>query len=493
VLASEKNPFDAMEQAITEAYQTIHSSLPGIDMIKEYPLGGYPPMMTHVYDRNGEIIAAAKGGVERIITVCKLDAELSSKILVYTKQMASKGYRVLGVASAIFQENEFPFSQDDFNWQFIGLIALYDPPKKNINSVFKQFYAAGIHVKLLTGDFPETADTIAKETGLRNMGRVILGDEVMNVTKEKLKILVTEHNIFARMYPEAKLKVIKALQEDGNIVAMTGDGVNDGPALKAANIGIALGKKGTEVAQQAADLIITDDDLEKVSSAIMQGRKIFSNLKKAIRYIISIHIPIILTVSLPVLLNWKLPLVFTPIHVIFLELIMGPTCSIFFEREPVEENIVNEPPRKQQLNLFEKKEFLISVMQGLFITAGVLGLYYHFMKDGDASKIRSVAFTTLVLSNIFLTFANRSFSETFFKTIRYKNNLALPVAFVSALFLSIIHLVPTIRNLFGMSVLTISGFALCLATAFVSVIWFELYKAIFRRSVLAQKPDKKQS
>lgn len=493
VLASEKNPFDAMEQAIVGAYQNIHSSLPGLEMIKEYPLSGRPPMMTHIYRSNNEIIVAAKGGVERIIAVCKLDANAAGKILGYTKQMASKGYRVLGVSSAIFTGDEFPLNQDDYNWRFEGLIALYDPPKKNISFVFGKFYKAGITIKLLTGDFPETAITVARETGLIEKGRLILGEEVMNASKAELESLVKENNIFARMHPEAKLKVIKALQGSGNIVAMTGDGVNDGPALKAADIGIALGKKGTEVARQAADLIITDDDLEKVSSAITQGRKIFSNLKKAIRYIISIHIPIILTVSLPVLLGWKYPLVFTPIDVIFLELIMGPTCSIFFEKEPVEPHILTEPPRKKQTNLFEKKEFLISIIQGLVITAGVLGLYYYFMEDGYPSKIRSVTFTTLVLSNIFLTFANRSFNESFFKTIGYKNNLALPVVAISVLFLALIHLVPTLRNLFGMSVITLFEFMLCLFTAFVSVVWFELYKAIFYRSASIRMADEKQA
>ena len=478
--------------AIIKAYQTIHSSLPNPAIIKEYPLGGLPPMMTHVYQQNNMVIATAKGAVERVIAVCKLRDSEKNKVSTYAKQLAAKGCRVLGVASAVFKGDVFPSNQDDFDWQFSGLIALYDPPKENISSVFRKFYAEGINLKLITGDFPETAIAIANETGLKNNGKVVSGEEIMKASKDELQSMVGENNLFARMYPEAKLKVIKALIEEGNIVAMTGDGVNDGPALKAANIGIALGKKGTEVARQAADLIITDDNLEKVSSAIIQGRKIFNNLKKAIRYIISIHIPIILTISLPVLLGWKFPLVFTPIHVIFLELIMGPTCSIFFEREPVEQNLMNEPPRKKQLALFEKKEFIISIIQGLVITVGVLILYYSFMDEGNASKIRSVTFTTLILSNIFLTFVNRSFSESFFKTIQYKNNLALPVFIVSLMFLAIIHFLPPARDLFGMSVITFTEFLLCLVTALVSVGWFEFYKHFSTKS-LSVKADKKQA
>lgn len=492
VLASEKKPFDSMEQAIINAYQGFHSSLPELNMIKEYPLGGRPPMMTHVYNKNNETVVAAKGAVERIIAVCQLHDLEEENVLNHAKQMAAQGFRVLGVASSVFKGNSFPASQDDFDWQFVGLIALHDPPKENIKSIFEQFYAAGINVKLITGDFPETAITIATETGLKDGREVVSGEQIMNADKERLQVIAKENNIFARMYPEAKLRVIKALIDEGNIVAMTGDGVNDGPALKAANVGIALGKRGTEVARQAADLIITDDNLEKVYSAIVQGRKIFNNLKKAIRYIISIHIPIILTVSLPVLLNWKFPLVFTPIHVIFLELIMGPTCSIFFEREPVEQTIMNEPPRKKQLNLFDKKEFLISIIQGLIITTGVLGLYYFFMQEGNPSKIRSIAFTTLVLSNIFLTYANRSFSETFFSTIRYKNNLALPVFLLSVLFLVAIYFIAPVRQLFGLEMITFSEFMLCFITAFISVVWFELFKAVTRKSLQQQPADNKQ-
>jgi len=279
------------------------------------------------------------------------------------------------------------------------------------------------------------------------------------------------------MYPEAKLKLIEALIDDGNVVAMTGDGVNDGPALKAANIGIALGHKGTDVARQSADLILTDDDLGKLADAIRHGRKIFANIKKAIRYIISIHIPIILTASMPLLLGWEYPNIFTPIHIIFLELIMGPTCSIFFEREPVEEHIMKMPPRKKEAWLFNKGEFLISLIQGLVIAFGILLLYYVFMSRGSSLvEVRTLVFTTLIMSNILLTFANRSFNETFSKTLRYKNNLVLPMLILSLGFLVAIHSFSFIRELFGMSVLSVQQIAICLATALISVGWFELYK-----------------
>ena len=341
---------------------------------------------------------------------------------------------------------ELPVHQDDFNWKFEGLISLYDPVKENIAKALQQFYKAGISVKLLTGDYPETAINIANLVGIKNTSEFLSGQQVMAMNEDELKEAVKNKTIFARMFPDAKLKVIEALKANGEIVAMTGDGVNDGPALKAANIGIAMGQRGTELARQAADLILTDDDLEKVVEAIEQGRKIFSNLKKAIRYIISIHIPIIFTASLPVLFGWKYPNIFSPIHIIFLELIMGPTCSIFFEKEPVERNIMLQKPRKRDKFLFQKNELLVSIFQGIIITLGVLLLYHYFMNHHSLALTRTIVFNTLILSNIFLTFTNRSFTESIFKTIKFKNSLAPFIIIISVSFLALINFVPFLQE-----------------------------------------------
>lgn len=493
-LSSEKDPFDSMEIAIVEASRQSKIPRPAFQMVGEYALHGHPPMMTHVFDKDGVKIAAAKGAVERIVKICKLPADETKKVLRLVRAMASRGHRVLGVSSAVHTNGDLPLSQDDFNWKFEGLISLYDPPRPFVKNIFRQFYEAGIDVKLLTGDFPETAITIANETGMHHGSRYVTGEEIMKASPEELKRISKETEVFARMYPEAKLKVIRALIEEGNIVAMTGDGVNDAPALKAANIGIAIGQKGTEVARQSADLIITDDDLRKLADAIRQGRKIFANIKKAIRYIICIHIPIILTASVPLILGWKYPNIFTPIHVIFLELIMGPTCSIFFEREPVEEHVMRVSPRKKEARLFQSDEFLISIVQGLIITCGILLLYYLYMNRGSSiEQVRTIVFTALILSNILLTFANRSFSETFFKTIRYKNNLAVPVIILSICFLICILLIAFVREHFGMSMISANQFAVCILTSFISVGWFELYKANLRPASPSKLPDHKHA
>jgi Ca2+-transporting ATPase len=482
VLASELNPFDAMEKAIWQAYreQTGNKDLPGMKMIHEYALEGRPPMMTHVYQHDNEKIIAAKGAAEKILNVCRLTEEEKTKIDKQVKSFGQSGFRVLGVASSKLFDEPLPEKQSDFEWQFCGLVCLYDPPKKEIAGALKRFYNAKISVKLLTGDFAETAINIAEQVGMVSGLKFYTGDQVMEMNKEELKEAVKSANIFARMFPEAKFKVIEALKASGEIVAMTGDGVNDAPALKSAHIGIAIGKNGAEIARQAADLIITNDDLNKMADAIEQGRKIFYNLKKAIRYIISIHIPIILTASLPLLLNWKYPNIFTPIHIIFLELIMGPTCSIFYEREPVEKDIMLRHPRNRKQGLFRVNEILISILQGLLIAASALLLYNYYMRTGHPlQETRTIVFTTLVISNIFLTFVNRSFSKPVFTTVRYKNNLALPVFILSILFMSSFLLIPGVRQLFELTAISGEQFLSCLGAAFIATMLFDLYKLLF--------------
>jgi P-type Ca2+ transporter type 2C len=493
VLASEVNPFDAMEKTLIALNKMQFGNSIGnnLKMIYEYPLQGQPPMMTHVYEVNGKKIVAAKGAAERIIAICNLDNESVEKINHQITSLTSNGYRLLGVSSAIHPAATLPKVQDDFNWKFEGLVALYDAPKKDIAVAFKEIYNAKIDVKIITGDYAATAVNIAGQAGVSDYLKFITGNEVMQMTAMQLQDAVKRINIFARMFPDAKLKVIEALKANGEIVAMAGDGVNDAPALKAAHIGIAMGKRGTEMARQASDLILTDDNASKILEAIKQGRKIFSNLKKAIRYVISIHIPIILTAALPLLLGWKYQNIFSPVHIIFLEIIMGPTCSVFFEREPVEANIMKLPPRKRDIGMFSFNELLISITQGIIITIGILMLYYVYMSSNHSlQETRTMVFTTLVLANIFLTFTNRSFTQNFIKTIRYKNNLVIPVFIISISFLAVIHLVPQARTLFELTTISSKDFMLSIGVAFSSVFWFEAYKTNLTDLIKPKESDK---
>jgi P-type Ca2+ transporter type 2C len=483
-LASEREPFDAMEIAIVNAYERNNrNSNDPTNIVHEYPLGGQPPMMTHIYEYEGRSLISGKGAPERIVRICKLELAETDRIQNVIGSMASKGLRVLGVCSADFTGKEYPAEQDNFDWHFEGLIALYDPPKKGVKNEFDKWYAAGIKVKLITGDYKETALHIAKQVGMRLTDMVLTGDQLMAMSPAELKPATRETTVFARMFPEAKLKIIEALKENGETVCMLGDGVNDGPALKSANIGIAMGGKGTEIAREASDLILTDDRLEKVTEAIRQGRKIYFNLKKAIRYIISIHVPIIVTASVPLLLGWSYPNIFTPIHIIFLELIMGPTCSIFFEREPVEAAIMTLPPRARSKFMFTGNELQLSLSQGAVIAIGTLSLYYYFMKRNfPIEYVRTIVFTTIIISNVFLTFVNRSFQETLFKTSKYKNDLVPYIIGASLIFITSICFIPIVQQLFELMQIHFEDFFLCLVVSLIATMWFEVYKGLFKNA-----------
>ena len=483
--SSEPIPFDAMEIAIHEAYAKLESvdERPNFKLVHEYPLDGKPPMMTHVFeDSKGKKIIATKGAPEAIIEVSHLSESEKKQVLVAIEKIANEGYRVLGVGVTEFSGTHYPKTQQEFNFTFKGLVAFYDPPKANIQEVFETFYKAGIQVKIVTGDNAQTTTTIAKQIGFKDADKVLNGDELMAMDEATLKVKVMETAIFTRMFPEAKLKIIQALKDNNQIVAMTGDGVNDGPALKSAHIGIAMGKKGTEIAKQAANLILIDDDFAKMTDAIAMGRKIYVNLKKAIQYIISIHIPIILIVFIPLALGWIYPNIFTPVHIIFLEIIMGPTCSIIYENEPMESNLMLEKPRPLTNTFFNFKEITISIIQGLAITLGLLLMYQYCVQNNfSETYTRTSIFLTLIASNIFLTLENRSFYYSIFTTIRYKNNLVLLIIGITIAVTSLLLFVPVFSKFFLFEIVDYTQMGFSILIAFISVMWIEIYKIFKRR------------
>ncbi|MGF2411960.1 cation-translocating P-type ATPase [Ferruginibacter sp.] len=480
--SSETDPFDPMEKAIHQLYEktTVADKRKVFVQVHEYPIGGKPPMMTHIFKNSeGGIIIAAKGGPEAILRQSNLSVAELKHIEEQSLAYAKMGYRVLGVGKGKWTEKKWPVSQQEFEFEFLGLIAFQDPPKENIINTIQTFRAAGIPVKMITGDYAETALAIAGQIKLDHNSEVLTGEQVLHCTKEELQQKVQQVNIYARMFPEAKLKVIDALKEDGEVVAMTGDGVNDGPALKAAHIGIAMGKRGSEVAKSAASLILTDDDLAHMTDAVALGRKIYDNLKKAIQYIVSIHIPIILTVTLPLLLAWQFTDIFSPVHVIFLELIMGPTCSIIYENEPMEPGTMQRPPRKAGATFLSLKQLMLSIIQGLMITAGCLSIGYYYMQQGsDATTVRTVIFVTLLFSNIFLTLVNRSFVYSVFKTITYKNNLVPLIIGITLVFIALLIYLPFVRDLFRLNTLSFTAIATCVAVAIASTLWIDIWKLV---------------
>ncbi len=480
--ASEPIPFDGMEIALHEAYSksTLKDERPNYSLIHEYPLSGKPPMMTHIFENKaGNRIVAVKGATEALIACSTLSNDQIERINKASESMAKEGFRVLGVGVSEFKGSNFPKTQQEFSFEFKGLVAFYDPPKPNIKAVFDTFYKAGIQVKIVTGDNAKTTSTIAKQIGFKNSEQTLNGDELMSMDAATLKEKVKETTIFTRMFPEAKLKIIQALKENGEIVAMTGDGVNDGPALKSAHIGIAMGKKGTEIAKQAANLILIDDDLSKMTDAIAMGRKIYINLKKAIQYIISIHIPIVMIVFIPLVLGWIYPNIFTPVHIIFLEIIMGPTCSIIYENEPMESNLMLEKPRPITNTFFNLKEITISIVQGLAITLGLLFIYQFCIQENASESVtRTCVFLTLISSNIFLTLVNRSFYYSIFTTIRYKNNLVLVIIGATILLTSLLLIVPVFSKFFLFEALSVRQISWSVLIGFISVIWIEIYKTL---------------
>jgi len=484
--SSETTPFDPMEKKIHELYErtAIADRRKEFSQVHEYPIAGKPPMMTHIFQKeSGETIIAAKGGPEAILRQSNLSVKEIKHIEEQSLAYAKQGFRVLGVGKGRWEGKKWPVSQEEFVFDFLGLIAFQDPPKENISQTIQTFNNAGIRVKMITGDYPETALAIAGQVKLNHNSEVLSGNEVLHLTKEELKQKVKRVNIFARMFPEAKLKVIDALKENGEVVAMTGDGVNDGPALKAAHIGIAMGQRGSDVAKNAASLILSDDDLSHMTDAVAMGRRIYDNLKKAIQYIVSIHIPIILIVTLPLLIGWKFTNIFSPVHVIFLELIMGPTCSIIFENEPMEPGTMQRPPRKMGSTFLSMRQLMISIVQGLMITAACLGIGYYNIKQGNNDDvIRTVIFITLLFSNIFLTLANRSFKYSILKTITYKNNLVLLIIAITLIFIGLILYVPFIRDLFRLSPLSLTGIGTCAMVGMFGTLWIEIWKFLKRKS-----------
>ena len=485
--ASEPIPFDPMEVALHDIYSKLaeKDERSAFKMIHEYPLSGKPPMMTHLFENKaGDQIIAAKGASEALMAISKLTGPEKKVILEAIKVLSTEGYRILAVGEATFQGNNYPKTQQEFPFEFKGLLAFYDPPKKNIHLVLKDFYKAGIQVKIITGDNTETTTTIAKLIGFVGYEKSISGDELMQLSEEELKKQVSEINLFTRMFPEAKLKIINALKVNKEIVAMTGDGVNDGPALKAAHIGIAMGKKGTEIAKQAASLILINDDLAKMVDAVASGRKIYANLKKAIQFIISIHIPIILTVFIPLALGWIYPNIFSPIHIIFLELVMGPTCSIVYENEPMEKNTMNQKPRPFTNTFFSWKELSTSIMQGLVITIGTLAVYQFSVFQGYNEQVtRAMVFSVLVTSNIFLTLINRSFYYSIFTTLRYKNNLVFIITGTTVIITGLLLYIPSLMHFFKFDYLTIKQLLIAIGIGSVCVLWYELVKIWKRKKI----------
>ncbi|HBZ35441.1 MAG TPA: ATPase [Rikenellaceae bacterium] len=494
LLASQVRPFDPMEKAIealSEKFlkesEHIHSDW---KMVKEYPLSREMLAMSRVFESpESDIkVIATKGAPEAIFDLCHLDSDNVARLSAVVKEMASDGLRVLGVAKAVLAPETLPHVQHDFDFEFVGPIGLHDPIRENVPEAVRECYRAGIRVIMITGDYPVTAMNIAKEIGLDNYGEYITGNELMEMSDDELAKRIKNVNIFARVVPEQKLKIINALKRNGEIVAMTGDGVNDAPALKAANIGIAMGEKGTDVAREASDLVLMDDNFASIVRAVRMGRRIFDNLQKAFSYIFAIHVPIAGLSLIPVFFK-DMPLLLWPVHIVFLELIIDPACSTIFEAEKEEKDIMDRPPRNVDEPFFGFKKIALSCTQGISVLICTLLVFLVGMMLGYSDgSVRAMSFVTLIASNIAIIFSNRSWSENIFKIIRTPNNTVKWVVGGAVFFLVLVLNIPFLRELFQFERISFVEGIVCTVVGLISIIWFECYKSILQNR--AQKTCK---
>ena len=483
ILASQRDPLDPMEKAFKHLgdhylQQTEHLHGDWV-MEREYPLLPGLLALSHIWRApHGQCyVVAAKGAPEAVLDLCHLDEAERRRQMAQVEAMALAGMRVLGVAKAEYCGSELPEGQHDFAFKWIGLTGLADPLRPSAAEAIKECYAAGMRVVMITGDYAGTAQSIAAQIGLACREAILTGPELEALSDAELRARIGHIQVIARAVPEHKLRIVNALKANGEIVAMTGDGVNDAPALKAAHIGIAMGGRGTDVAREAAGLVLLDDDFSSIIKAVAMGRRIYANLRKATAYILAIHIPIIGMTILPLFFGW--PLVLFPAHVVLLEMLIDPACAIVFEAEQLEANAMRCPPRPADEALLSRDIVALSLAQGFSALGITVAMFWMVLTLGrGADEARAFAFVTLVMGNISLIVANRSWSESWW-TVFHSHNVALGwVAGGAVVFIGAILSVPGLRAVFRFAELHLEDVAICLAVWVFTMVWFELLKKI---------------
>ena len=384
---------------------------------------------------------------------------------------------MLGVARAAFSGPGLPNSEHDFDFVFSGLAGLADPLRQGIPDAVHQCREAGIRVIMITGDYPVTASTIALQAGLAP-GEVLSGDALAAMNETALRQHIRTASVCARIAPEQKLRIVQALKENGDIVAMTGDGVNDAPALKAAHVGIAMGKRGTDVAREAASIVLLDDNFTSIVHAVQHGRRIFHNMQKSMSYILSMHVPIAGMALLPLLLGW--PVMLYPMHIVFLELIIDPACSLAFENEPAEADIMQQRPRDPEVPLFGGWTLGLAILQGVGALLAVMAAYGWATSALPEAEARAFAFATLIIANLALIFSNRSRTRTIVESLRSPNPVLWMVTGAALGLLMLALYLPFLANVFRFAPISLSQLAAAIGIGITSVLWFEMLK-LFRR------------
>jgi Ca2+-transporting ATPase len=485
-LASQQSPFDPMERSINElarrrlgGTEHLHDTW---TLEREYSLSRELLAMSHVWRApgGGSWIVAAKGAPEAIVDLCHLDAAQASGVAAETAALAERGLRVLGIAAALFQSADLPPEQHDFVFECLGLIGFSDPIRPTAPAAVAECYRAGIRTVMITGDYPGTARNVAAQVGLTPRDACLTGVEIDRMDDAELVARVPAVNVFARVVPEQKLRLVRALSARGDVVAMTGDGVNDAPALKAAHIGIAMGAHGTDVAREAADLVLLDDDFSSIAQAIRLGRRVYDNIRKGTSYVMAVHVPIAGLALIPVVMNW--PLVLLPVHIVFLELIIDPACSIAFEAEPEERDVMDRPPRRPAARLFDRRTTAVALLQGLLAFGLVsLALGVAVRNGYGAERSRALAFSTLITTNLALILANRSMSRPAFLMLRVPNAALWWIVGGAFVVLLLSLTVAPVRGLFRFGAPSGHDLVTAFAIGGVALLGFEVLKRLGAR------------
>jgi Ca2+-transporting ATPase len=430
-------------------------------------------------DDSQPFVVAAKGAPEAIAGLCGIAGVDLAALKHAIDAMAAEGLRVLGVARASFSGRQWPDSQTGFAFEFIGLVGLADPLRRSVPAAVAECRSAGIKVVMITGDYPATAKAIAGQAGL-DTGDPVTGEQLEKLSAQELEQSVRTATLFARIMPDQKLRIVTALKANGEIVAMTGDGVNDAPSLKAAHIGIAMGGRGTDVAREASSIVLLDDDFGSIVKAVRLGRRIYDNLRKAMGFIFAVHVPIAGLALLPLISG--LPILFAPVHIAFLEMIIDPVCSLVFEAETEEDDVMSRPPRSPDQPLFSGALIRWGLLQGLLAFALVAGIYVIALKRGmPEEEVRALAFFSLVLVIVSLILVNRSFSASLISALRRPNAALAWVLLIIPVMLSLTLLVPPVRTLFRFGPLHFDDLALTLAAGIGMLVILEALKVVSRR------------
>ena len=485
MLATPMDPFDPMEKAI---HLFGRSHLSGTEHIHEdrtpdfqYELSDDILAMTHLFcdEKPSLYLLATKGAPEAVTDLCHLGEKELHTIELQVEEMAKRGLRVLGVARGVWQaptgDSAWPASQHDFDFTFLGLVGFMDPPRPDVAAAISQCRSAGIRLLMITGDHPQTARSIAQQVGLSDNAEVIMGDEIATLNDDDLLLRLKQTDVCARMKPDQKLRLVRVLQNAGNVVAMTGDGVNDAPALKAADVGIAMGERGTDVARESAALVLLDDSFESIVAAISQGRRIYDNITKATRFVFAVHLPIIALTLIPALMLW--PDILQPVHIVLLQLLIDPACAVVFEAENAAEDVMNRPPRSALSSPFSAKNVAYAVLQGIGIALILLVGYALLRKYGwDEADLRLSIFAALIPTLFLLVLANRDSGAIF------KGNPWILIMFGGVgLVLIAVLFIPFLRELMRFSPITFPPILAAVVMLLISGAWLRVLHSMHQK------------